>query len=904
MSFLPPQQLPGTPTSLAVAMVNSATNATTYAKFNSSTSHPTVANDSTQGYTTYSYWNCTADNTIWVCSSAASGAAVWKNITGYGIFDVTNFGAKGDGTTNDYAAINAAVTAMTNAGGGVVYFPPGKTYRITTQGTFVHIDQKSNWSWVMGMGSVIVLDNLDGSSDGTGHGLYVTGPCSNITIIGVHIKYVQMAVDRDVWAPFYFLGANVGEGDNSNPNGWVRGAYPNPNETPSGILAGAVSNVVLRDCISENSPSTFCGIVGVDTITIQNFTGIKSWADGLYHLYFRRSQIQGVRLFNCGDDGISMASYESDVANANIENDFHGEGSNVSDVYMQGVWPTDGTAPPAGSTVLLGVRDVVFNNVVLDGKYGGIRIATGTSFSLDYPNLNLNFLAPRRVIFQGYTIRNYTQAIQFSVQESNLQTDPKWWQSDILICDVIADGGDTPIDVNGLGAGQLDGGLVYGVHFKNLKFTRYTSGFTSINQIYSCKFEDVQFDGLVFFYGSVPFSLDPDAKDGSGNPLWADNLCAFINVQAQDLYFQGLKRSYIENAFSFNAAQTGITISTCSDLTFGTIRAIYYNRSNSENGIGVYIDQYCKRITGNLVEVEQDAMQGLGLSLYGTKNHFIKYVKIQTDQNTYFQQVADQRWATEKVSQIERIDFFNTAAMPGWLTVPFPTDPTVLVDDQDADLYLHTLANTLRYGAPLTANRICTVHEDGASIGDEAMVSRLGSCTGAFTLTVKGQDNGKDAVGEVTAMGSFVLTAALDSTDKITSVKVNGVEQLHSGTAIAYDPSTGLVGWASAIANSIGATALYNAYAVRNAVVLQALDGTGSTPNGYVVALTKVGTHAAFTAVVNMTGGVNAAAAVSPGAPYTIIAGASAGANKFVGLRYVIPEGGGSPKWEYTYGTM
>lgn len=41
------------------------------------------------------------------------------------IFNVKAFGAKGDGTTGDTAAIQAAITAASVAGGGVVYFPPG-----------------------------------------------------------------------------------------------------------------------------------------------------------------------------------------------------------------------------------------------------------------------------------------------------------------------------------------------------------------------------------------------------------------------------------------------------------------------------------------------------------------------------------------------------------------------------------------------------------------------------------------------------------------------------------------------------------------------------------------------------------------------------------------------------------
>jgi hypothetical protein len=47
-------------------------------------------------------------------------------------FNVKDYGAVGDGTTDDYAAINAVINAAYAAGGGTVYFPPG-TYKITSQ---------------------------------------------------------------------------------------------------------------------------------------------------------------------------------------------------------------------------------------------------------------------------------------------------------------------------------------------------------------------------------------------------------------------------------------------------------------------------------------------------------------------------------------------------------------------------------------------------------------------------------------------------------------------------------------------------------------------------------------------------------------------------------------------------
>jgi hypothetical protein len=57
--------------------------------------------------------------------------AVWATVgTNNGIYNVKEYGALGDDTTNDFTAIQAAVDAALAAGGGIVYFPVG-LYRVS-----------------------------------------------------------------------------------------------------------------------------------------------------------------------------------------------------------------------------------------------------------------------------------------------------------------------------------------------------------------------------------------------------------------------------------------------------------------------------------------------------------------------------------------------------------------------------------------------------------------------------------------------------------------------------------------------------------------------------------------------------------------------------------------------------
>jgi len=231
------------------------------------------------------------------------------------LFDVTRFGARGDGVTLDSPDIQQAIDASAKAGGGTVYFPAG-TY---LSGTIL---LKSNVTLSLAPGATL-LGTKDISQyqsvapGGSGKNWY------NALVVakGVH----NVAIE----------GHGTIDGNRvSDPNGEERIRGPHA--------------VLFYDC---------------EGITVRDIT-IKD--SGNYSLIFRRSEginVDGVTVHG-GWDGINM----HDIKNATISNCrlFTGDDS-LAGAYWENATVTNCILNSSTNGIRMGGRNVLFANSVIYG---------------------------------------------------------------------------------------------------------------------------------------------------------------------------------------------------------------------------------------------------------------------------------------------------------------------------------------------------------------------------------------------------------------------------------------------------------------------------------------------------------------------------------------------------------
>ena len=189
---------------------------------------------------------------------ARSGLSKWTDIV-----SVRDFGATGDGTTDDTSAVQSAITAVGSAGGGQVYFPAG-TYKISAELTLsssnvVLIGSSRNGTTILQAATNTKILNISGNYCGVqslGFN-YTSTPTAGATAIYITSAYVTLNdfVINAAHVGVYFYGSGAVAGKASQ--------FEIFNYVSAGLICDSLNDVFISQFIMNAGNATNGALGGI-----------------------------------------------------------------------------------------------------------------------------------------------------------------------------------------------------------------------------------------------------------------------------------------------------------------------------------------------------------------------------------------------------------------------------------------------------------------------------------------------------------------------------------------------------------------------------------------------------------------------------------------------------------------
>jgi polygalacturonase len=356
------------------------------------------------------------------------------------VFNVTNFGALGDGVTNNAAAIQSTINAAAAAGGGTVEIPSAGSLSTYLSGPIV-LSNKVNLKIDVGA----MLQMLPRSS----------WPGTTTFISGTTLHDVEIS--------------GLGTVDGQGTNWW----FPLAGSRPNFISFSGCTNVLIQDVTLQNPPTFHLMLKGNNAgITIQGMTintpGDSPNTDGM------DLASTNVLIRNCfisdGDDNIEIGG-SALTADITVSNCTFGTGHGVS----------------IGSITSGGVHDIIVSNCAFDGTVNGIRMKSdndrgGLIQNLQYLDITMTNVAYPITIYSYYntigTPNNISPGIASVQPVAPVTSLTPIWQN-ILISNltVVAT---TGLNIDGIIWGRMEM-LVSNVTLYDVHITAPTNTFVVYN---------------------------------------------------------------------------------------------------------------------------------------------------------------------------------------------------------------------------------------------------------------------------------------------------------------------------------------------------------------------------------------------------------------------------------------
>lgn len=255
-----------------------------------------------------------------------------------GALNVLNYGAKGDGVTNDTTAINSAITAAYNKGGGTVWVPSGKfmvnpdspvalksnvTLQLSSTATIKAMPSSNSGYQIIRVfdasnvniyGGNIVGERYEhvGTSGEYGMGISIRG--SN----NIHVSDVKVS---DCWGDGIYVGSTTKQNYSQNV---VIEKFVSNNNRRQGMSIISVKNLIIRDGTVSNTKGTppECGIDlepnyvtdYMQNVLIENVTAINNNLYGVgfgYYIYQNSTIPSDVTIRNLTASGNVAGTYNN-----------------------------------------------------------------------------------------------------------------------------------------------------------------------------------------------------------------------------------------------------------------------------------------------------------------------------------------------------------------------------------------------------------------------------------------------------------------------------------------------------------------------------------------------------------------------------------------------------------------
>jgi len=296
------------------------------------------------------------------------------------VFNVRMYGAKGDGTTIDTPAVNKAIEAASNSGGGTVLFPAG-VYACYS----IHL--KNNVALYLEMGSTILAADVPDNGVQTGNcydPAESNAPWEEFQDYG-HNHWHNSLIWGEGLQNIAILGPGLIWG-----KGLSRGSKKLPRAETPGIGNKSISlknchNVILRDFSILKGGHFGILATGVDNLTIDNLK-IDTDRDGMDIDCCRNVRVSNCSVNSPWDDAICPKSsyalgYARSTENVTISNCYV-TGAYALGTMLDGTWkpwvPDSDNKKPNGGTGRIkcgtesngGFKNITITNCVFDGCHG------------------------------------------------------------------------------------------------------------------------------------------------------------------------------------------------------------------------------------------------------------------------------------------------------------------------------------------------------------------------------------------------------------------------------------------------------------------------------------------------------------------------------------------------------